>query len=243
VKALRRVRGADTDLYARVLDPLDVGVWISKLASTKNGTAPDLSGETIGMLASPDGNCSTLLIHVINPIMRGRRVFTEWLWRAICPIPKVPGNPDVALSRSLTLRYVSEKVFWGVITDRITSVRRESSLLQKQQYGFQRGIRTDEPLMIAIMLSQDTPVAFDSASRIFETMVDLGYITSYASSLLPWKRETKRSFLRRTVRHRRFLATPNEHPSPFGGTHKDALHQRLSVGLASTTSSYRCRMT
>ena len=195
VTALRRVDGADETLYSTLMDPITEDEWQRKLGRVeegtapgpsgviigrmKKGTAPGLSGESIDMLASIDAASSDLLRRVINLMMRSRRVFSQWRRRAIVPIPKIRGNPDVALSRPITLLSVSGKCFWGIMSDRVASVWESRRLLQRQQYGFRRGVNTDEPLIIAtlaaeqcydlqqplITVSQDISKAFDSVSR------------------------------------------------------------------------------
>ena len=205
-----------------------------------------------------------VFVRVINLMLQGRRVFTEWLRRAICPIPKIPGNPDVALSRPLTLLSVSGKVFWAVITDRITAVWRENDLLQKQQYGFQRGISSDEPLLIAtlvaeqcydlqqplITLSQDISKAFDSVSRSFKTMAfsRLGLPDDFCELFASMDEGNKTVVLTgtfeclRMVRHRKFLVKMKVHSSACEVTHKDALHLLLLGGRVSMISYCRYRM-
>ena len=112
----------NTSLYSNLLDPIDIKTWKAKISATAKGTACGLSGETIDMLAAIDDDSSKLLVRVLNLMLRGRRAFSAWLHRAICPIPKIPGNPDVALSRPLTLLSVSGKIFWGILTNRITKI-------------------------------------------------------------------------------------------------------------------------
>ena len=184
VEAFKRVQGAKSDLYNGLLEAITQEEWTHKLATTKKGTAPGLSRETIDMLASLSSSASSMLRRIVNLALRSQRVFTKWLHRAICPIPKVPGNPDVKLSRPLTLLSVSGKVFWAIMTDRVTRVWRENHLLQPQQYGFQQERSTDEPLIIStlaaeqcydfeqplITISQDISKAFDSVSRSFKSL-------------------------------------------------------------------------
>jgi hypothetical protein len=190
IAALRRVDGADEEgAYKGLMDELSPEEWRRKIKSTKKGTTPGLSGESIDMLAallvdSPDfleeeRNTSDLLRRCINLMLRSGQVFTQWRRRAICPIPKVQGNPDVALCRPLTLLSVSGKLFWSIMTDRVTAVWKKHQLLQKNQYGFRPGVSTDEPILIAtlaaeqcydlkqplITISQDISKAFDSVSR------------------------------------------------------------------------------
>ena len=136
IAALRRVKGAGADLYKNVLCEITDEEWSRKLATTKKGTAPGLSRETIDMLAALSPASSSLLRRVMNLMLRSRRVFSQWLRRAICPVPKVVGNPDVKLSRPLTLLSVSGKVFWSILSGRVTTIWRENDLLQRQQYGF-----------------------------------------------------------------------------------------------------------
>ena len=184
VDAFRRVDGASADLYDGAMDAISDEVWRRKIATTKKGTAPGLSRESIDMLAAMNPASSSLLRRTINLMLRHRRVFSQWLRRAICPIPKVPGNSDVKLSRPLTLLSVAGKLFWSILSDRITSVWREHSLLQQQQYGFRRGVGTEDPLIIATLaaeqnydlrqpayeVSQDIPKAFDSVARVFKSL-------------------------------------------------------------------------
>jgi hypothetical protein len=179
VKALRRVEGAHSGLYSNLMNEITTEEWTQKIKSTKKGTAAGLSGETIDMLAALDPACSDLLRRVVNLMLRSRRAFSQWKRRAICPVPKIIGNPDVGLSRPLTLLSVSGKVFWSVMSDRMTLIWKEHELLQRQQYGFRRGVSIDEPLIIAtlaaeqcydlrqplITASQDISKAFDSVSR------------------------------------------------------------------------------
>ena len=131
------------------------------------------------MLASLDASSSSLFRRTVNLMLRSRRAFSAWKQRAICPIPKEEGNPDVNKSRPLTLLSVSGKVFWAIMSDRVTAIWRTHGLLQKQQYGFQRNTGTQEPLIIATLaaeqcfeyrqplfaVSQDISKAFDSVSR------------------------------------------------------------------------------
>ena len=111
VEAFKRVHGATSDLYKGLLDEISPDEWNRKVSTTKKGTTPGLSREIIDMLASLSAETSSVFRRVINLVLRSRRVFSQWLRRAICPIPKVPGNPDVKLSRPLTLLSVSGKVF------------------------------------------------------------------------------------------------------------------------------------
>ena len=150
-----------------------------KISSTKKGTAAGLSGESIDMLASLNPASSDLIRRVVNLMMRSRRAFSQWKRRAICPVPKIIGNPDVGLSRPITLLSVSGKVFWSVMSDRMVLIWKKHELLQRQQYGFRQGVSIDEPLIIAtlaaeqcydlrqplITASQDISKAFDSVSR------------------------------------------------------------------------------
>ena len=157
--------------------------WLGKIRSTKKGTSPGLSGESIDMLGSLDDDCSDLVRRVCNFALRSKRVFWQWKRRAKCRIPKVPGNPDVALSRPISLLSVTGKVFWSVLSDRITRVWREHGLLHKQQYGSTKGVNTTEPLIIAtlaaeqcydlkqplIIISQDIPLFCVRSSRLVLT--------------------------------------------------------------------------
>ena len=205
VEAFKRVHGATSDLYKGLLDEISPDEWNRKVSTTKKGTTPGLSRETIDMLASLSAETSSVFRRVINLVLRSRRVFSQWLRRAICPIPKVPGNPDVKLSRPLTLLSVSRKVFWSILTDRVTRVWRTNKLLQPQQYGFQQGIGTDEPLIIStlaaeqcydlqqplLQTSQDISKAFDSVTRGFKSLAlgRLGVPDDFVNCSTQWIEE------------------------------------------------------
>ena len=103
----------------------------------------------------------------MNLMLRSRRVFWDWKRRVVKPIPKEPGNPDVAKSRPITLPSVCGKLLWAIIAAGVALVWDAHRLLQLPHYGFVKGNGTAEPLIIAALAAVLT--AYGTSEEVLGT--------------------------------------------------------------------------
>lgn len=174
-------------MFLKPTDHLEIEEIIGSL---RNDSSPGKDKIAIKTLKSIKNVISKPLAYIINLIFETSLVPTQFKESIVIPIFKDGNKMEMTNYRPISLLNGLSKIFEKSINKRLTSFLNEHKIISNCQFGFQKGISTEQPLQILIenILSNfnsnkktigiflDLQKAFDTVnhSRLLEKLNNIG---------------------------------------------------------------------